>query len=388
MRALLATTGTRGEVQPLLALARALLDHGHRAQVAVPPDFRGHAERLGVPALALGPPMRGSDWDLTTDAGRRRAAEDTVAAQFAVLPAAAAGADVLVGAGSLAIGVRSAAELAGTRYVHVHYCPATLPSPRHPPAPWPGWPQHPAGGNAQLWAADERRWDTTWGEPLRTHRAAAGLPPIGGVRAHVFGDRPWLAADPVLGPWPGDEVHRTGAWLLPEHRPLPPEVVDFLDNGDPPVHFGLGSRPAAADDLAQAAVEAARRVGRRAIISRGWAGLDPPAGDHLVVDDLDHQVLFPHVAAAVHHGGAGTSTAAARAGIPQVLLPEVYDQHYWARRVTELGIGAAHPGTPTADSLAAALRTALTGAERARHLASRIRTDGARIAARDLARPG
>ena len=88
MRALLATMGTRGEVQPLLALARALLDDGHRAQVAVPPDFHDHAERLGLPVLALGPPMRGSGWDLSTETGRRRAAEDTVAAQFAVLPAA------------------------------------------------------------------------------------------------------------------------------------------------------------------------------------------------------------------------------------------------------------------------------------------------------------
>ena len=173
---------------------------------------------------------------------------------------------------------------------------------------------------------------------------------------------------------------------MPEHRPLPREVVDFLDAGDPPVHIGLGSRPAAADDLARIAVEAPRRLGRRTIISRGWAGLEPPAGDHLLVDDLDHRALFPRVAAVVHHGGAGTTTAAARAGVPQVLLPEVYDQHYWARRVTDLGLGAAHPGTPTTDSLTDALRTALTCAERARNLAGRVRADGARIAARDLAR--
>ena len=99
------------------------------------------------------------------------------------------------------------------------------------------------------------------------------------------------------------------------------------------------------------------------------------------------QKLFRRVAAVVHHGGAGTTTIAAQAGVPQVVVPQIHDQHYWARRVQELGIGTAHaPGAPTADSLAEALRRTLHPdvAERARSVAAAVRTDGADVAARRL----
>ena len=90
------------------------------------------------------------------------------------------------------------------------------------------------------------------------------------------------------------------------------------------------------------------------------------------------------MAAVVHHGGAGTTTTAARAGAPQVVVPQIGDQPYWAGRVADLGIGAAHDGpTPTTESLSAALRTALTPETRARAtaVAGTIRTDGATVAA-------
>jgi len=136
-------------------------------------------------------------------------------------------------------------------------------------------------------------------------------------------------------------------------------------------------------------VDAARALGRRAIVSRGWADLAPAddGEDSLSVGEVNQQALFRRVAAVVHHGGAGTTTAAARAGAPQVVVPRMYDQHYWARRVHDLGIGAAHaPGDPTADSLAGALEHALTPAvvARARSIAPEVRTDGARTAARRL----
>ena len=89
----------------------------------------------------------------------------------------------------------------------------------------------------------------------------------------------------------------------------------------------------------------------------------------------------------MHHGGAGTTTTAARAGAPQVVVPQIADQPYWAGRVADLGIGAAHDGpTPTVESLSAALETALTPETRARAtaVAGMIRTDGATVAARLL----
>ena len=136
-------------------------------------------------------------------------------------------------------------------------------------------------------------------------------------------------------------------------------------------------------------IQAARALGRRAIVSRGWADLalldDEP--DCLSIGEANQQALFERVAAVVHHGGAGTTTAAARAGAPQVIIPQHVDQHYWARRVHELGIGTAHsPGTPTTDSLATALSQTLQPevAAQARSIADKVLTDGAMTAARRL----
>ena len=125
-------------------------------------------------------------------------------------------------------------------------------------------------------------------------------------------------------------------------------------------------------------------------MSRGWADLALPddAPDCLAIGEVNQQALFPRVAAVVHHGGAGTTTAAARAGAPQVVVPQMYDQHYCAGRVDELGIGAAHaPGAPTTESLTSALERTLqraTSPHVPAPLAGAMRGDGAMVAARRL----
>jgi vancomycin aglycone glucosyltransferase len=244
---------------------------------------------------------------------------------------------------------------------------------------------------AGLWARDAERVNTLFGAALNSHRASLGLSPVSDVRSYIFTNRPWLAADWTLGPWPdpADEaVVQTGAWILPDERPLSPELEAFLDAGEPPIYFGFGSIRAP-EDLGQVVIKSARALGRRAIVSRGWADLslvdDEP--DCLAIGEVNQQVLFKRVAAVVHHGGAGTTTAAARAGAPQVVIPQVYDQHYWAQRVHHLGIGAAHaPSTPTTDSLTSALRHARKPdvVARAQSLAAAVRSDGAQAAARRL----
>src|SRR5205814_6759659 len=111
-------------------------------------------------------------------------------------------------------------------------------------------------------------------------------------------------------------------------------------------------------DIARVAIEAIRAQGRRVLLARGWADLAlvDDRDDCLAVGEVNQQALFGRVAAVVHHGGAGTTTTAARAGAPQVVVPQVGDQLYWAARVSELGIGAAHDGPqPTPESLSAAL---------------------------------
>src|SRR5262249_21857234 len=204
------------------------------------------------------------------------------------------------------------------------------------------------------------------GPAINTHRASIGLPEVDDVRSHVFTDHPWLAADPMLAPWqePADlDVVQTGAWILPDERPLPANLMAFLDAGAPPVYVGFGSMPLrASQGIGRAAIEAVRAQGRRALVARGWADLALADGrdDCFAVGEVNQQALFRRVAAVVHHGGAGTTTTAARAGAPQVVVPQIADQPYWAGRVAGLGIGAAHDGpVPTTESLSAALRTAL-----------------------------
>ncbi|MFG1826546.1 glycosyltransferase [Microbispora bryophytorum] len=401
MRVLLSTIGTRGEVQPMVALATALRELGHEARLCVPPDFREWIEGMGFPVVPIGPELRPVASAAPRVQGpptpdqRRRMLEGTIAVQFATIPAAAEGCDVIVGGGAMSIAARSVAERMGIGYVYVSYCPVTLPSPHHAPLPIWEQGQGPAdapAGNRALWAEDARRWNDMAGAALNAHRASDGLAPVADIRGHMFTDRPWLAADPALGPWPepaDNGVVQTGAWILPDRRPLPPELDKFLDDGEPPVCVGFGSVHAPRD-IARATAGAARALGRRVIVLRGWAGLSP-ADDGpgcLAIDEADQQALFPRVAAVVHHGGAGTTTAAALAGAPQVVVPQHYDQHYWARRVVDLGIGTAHPPVaPTAESLTAALRRVLHPgvAARARAVAGEVRTDGAAAAARRLA---
>jgi vancomycin aglycone glucosyltransferase len=173
-------------------------------------------------------------------------------------------------------------------------------------------------------------------------------------------------------------------------RPLPREIEAFLDAGDPPVYFGFSSLRAPRD-IGQTMVESARAVGRRAIISRGWAGVSPAerAPDCLVIDEANLQALFRRVAAIVHHGGAGTTTIATLAGTPQVVVPQIYDQHYFAQRIQALGLGTAHAaGAPTPESLTAALDGSLRREveTRARALAPSVRWDGVEAAAERLGR--
>jgi vancomycin aglycone glucosyltransferase len=291
-------------------------------------------------------------------------------------------------------GARDVAEKLGIRYVLACFHTLGLPSRHFPPGRRPGTPSSPEEtDNRALWKQDAQRVNALYGEALNSHRAAIGLPPVDNVRDYVFTDQPWLAADPTLWPSQGMtdlDIVQTGAWILPDDRPLPQELEAFLDAGAPPVYVGFGSMAShAPKDIARLAIEASRTHGRRVLLARGWAGLSPidDADDCFVVGDVNQQALFPRVAAVVHHGGAGTTTTAARAGAPQVVVPQIADQPRWAARVAELGIGTAHDGpTPTFDSLSAALRTALTPETRARAtaVADTVRTDGATVAAKLL----
>lgn len=388
MRVLLSTIGSRGDVQPLVALAQQLRALGQDVRLCVPPDFAGWMTGLGLDVVSIGPRVRGFT-------GPWPGIEETVATQFDTLTNAARGCDVIVAATALQIAARSIAEQVGIPYVFAAYSPTVLPSIHHAPPPLPPVPGQPplpeTTDNHELWARSDARVNATFGEALNAHRATRGLAPVDNVRRHMFTDLPWLAADPTLGPWPDSSaagVVQTGAWILADDRALPAAVERFLDAGDPPIYFGFGSTRTG-EHLGGIFVAAARVLGRRAIVSRGWAGhaADDRGGGAdrcLTVDEVNLQALLPRVAAAVHHGGAGTTTLTAASGVAQVVVPQVYDQHYWAGRVEQLGIGVAHArGAPAVASLTHALTRAMQPdvITRARTIAAAVRGDGARVAA-------
>lgn len=400
MRILLSTFGSRGDVEPVAALGAALKALGAEAVVCAPSDaeFAALLDRAGVPLAPAFTAVR--PWAAAAIANQppmplpRRAAQ-VMAAQFEALSAAADGCDAILATGLFpsCAAARCVAELRGLPYLHAAYCPIFLPSEHHRPHPYPG---HPVPEDEpdirRLWDRDVQTMNALFGGAYASLRASLGLPPVDNVRDHVFTRRPLLAADPVLAPWtPTDlrEVVQTGAWILPDHRPLPADLEAFLAAGAPPVYLGFGSMPMPVlREAARVAVEAIRAGGRRLLLSHGWAelALDGDRDDALAIGDVNQQALFPRVAAVIHHGGAGTTTAAARAGAPQLVVPQIADQPYFARRVAALGIGVAHHTVPAPETFPAALKAALAPEVRARAaaVAPTIRGDGAAAAARWL----
>jgi len=364
MRVLLSVVGTRGDVQPVIALALEVRKLGHEVGLCLPPNFIEWAQSLGFSTTAVGIEMRAPRPGETATSP----IPDLITDQFDAIGAAAEGYDILLGANAHQYAARSIAEFHGIAYVNALYAPTALPTE----------------DNTRVWNERSR-------ERVNANRQRLGLAPINDVLRHIVTDRPWLATDPTLDPIPsipGMFILQTGAWMLADSTPLTPDLEAFLDAGEAPVYLGFGSMPVA-EGAGRTLIEAARTAGRRAILSRGWAELGPidEAPDCLVIGDVNQQALFPRVAAVVHHGGAGTTTAATRAGVPQVVVPMFSDQPYWASRVCELGLGSSVPlGELTAARLASALRAAVEPAvaQRANSLAAQIVLDGAAVAARRL----
>src|SRR3954467_13983399 len=169
MRVLLSTIGSRGDVQPLVALASRLKALGQEVRLCVPPDFRDWIESLGMPVIPIGPELRSTgkanpSAALPTPEQRRQMIEGTVATQFATIAQAAQGCDLIVGATALQIAAPSIAEKMGIPYVFASYCPGVLPSARHAPPVlgWLGDKPVTMSDYSELWAKDAQRWNGMW----------------------------------------------------------------------------------------------------------------------------------------------------------------------------------------------------------------------------------
>lgn len=401
MRVLLSTVGTRGDVQPVLALALAVRRLGHEVRLCIPPNFIDQATGMGLEASPVGVEMRapasGSAPKLTAEQLRRmrESMPDLISDQFDSIEPAAKGCDVILGANAHQYAAPSIAELAGIPFISAVYAPVVLPSPNHAPPPAPGetWRPGPPEDGPTMWREHAQAWNERALERINANRSARGLDTIDDVYSHILGTDPWLAADPFLAPppeAPGLHVAQTGDWVLQDDSALDPRLESFLDDGEPPVYVGFGSMPVR-PELIQWLLDEARDAGRRLVLGRGWAVLDQIDDDPglFVVDSANHQALFGRVAAVVHHGGAGTTATAARAGVPQVIVPMFSDQFYWASRVDYLGIGTT---VSSSQDGPAAMAGAFHGAlepemtARARDVAIHVAADGADVAALRLVR--
>ncbi|HSZ53780.1 MAG TPA: glycosyltransferase [Caulobacteraceae bacterium] len=397
MKIVAVTYGTEGDTRPMALLCRALMDAGHSAHLLADAATLGYAAGLGVPATGLAGDIRavlakdatlagnGGGLSDTTNAFARMATANSESWLRATVTAAE-GCDAVVLGGLAAFVGLSAAEALSLPAIGAGLIPITptrdFASPFLRPGLAPPWLNRSSHKlvNALLWRVFKA--------PVNAARAeVCGLPP----RASVWSDHPMLYGVSLsLVPQPADwppTAQICGQWLAPAADWSPPPALgEFLAAGEPPIYLGFGSMGALGGArLMQEALAALR--GRRALFYPGWGGAaaaNLPANVHLL-SDAPHGWLFPRMALAIHHGGAGTAHAACRAGVPSVVVPFAGDQPFWADRLRRAGVAPApEPARRlSADRLARAIDAADKDAPRARaaKLATSIaREDGLKTA--------
>lgn len=369
--------GSRGDVQPLVTLGQALQARGHRVRVATFASFGPLVAGAGLELF----PLAGDAPELL-----RRAAEGMLGRRHGPLEAVRA---LRRSYGRLAESLpRELAGLGRTDLI-LNQLPAHLFGPELSErlgAPWavaaviplvrtrycplvgvsaaPGW--LPGYNRLTYRLGEQIGWQLFRASVNRLRRAWGMAPqPLWGPYAAIHrGGVPFLCGfSPLVVPRPpdwGPHIHMTGWWYAEERGwPAPPELLRFLEDGPPPLFVGFGSMPV--DDPARVTAlvaQAARSSGLRVLLQAGWAGLGgdlPP--QMFPLGETPYGWLFPRCAGLVHHGGSGSTGYALRAGVPSLVVPFGFDQHYWGERTRRLGAGPAPLPfrTLSAAGLAAAL---------------------------------
>ncbi|MFH8381279.1 glycosyltransferase [Kitasatospora sp. NPDC018058] len=376
MRILLMAAGSYGDIAPYTGLGARLQEAGHEVALAAPETFGELVSGSGLEfrPLAVDPRGRPAGVKEGRSVLLARAAAFIDRLGDGLADAAAPGADLLLLATTTAPLGWHLAEAMDVPSLGVYLQP-TLPTGEFPPVV--GTPRSLGRwGNRVAGALGQRVVDRLHAGAARRLRARLGLPVCSQpARRRSLERLNWPVLhgfSPTLVPRPTDwreGLQVVGNWwpyVAADYR-LPTEVEDFLRAGPPPVFIGFGSMAAGQGErLGALAVDALRRAGVRGVLQSGWAGIaadGADGGDVLTVGEIPHAQLFPHMAAVVHHGGAGTAAAVLRAGVPSVPVPVTADQPFWAGRLTRLG--AATDPIPyaelTAVGLADAIRQAVAG---------------------------
>ena len=402
MKVVITTGGSRGDVQPCVALGLGLKEAGHEVSVASWAPFRGLVESRGLGFHPVAGPDPERLMEALVEAGRnplkyarkfRPLLRPHFERGFRDCLAACRGADAVVYTPLGFIGY-VAAERLDIVAVGSVVEPLLIRSGSYPSAML----GHPVGGAALVeapvvgplynhlshLAVEQIYWRTV--QPLVADlRERAGLPPmspLSGPLGKMYRERqPTLLgwSEHVLPRSPRQEswMPTTGYWFLDHDRDWqPPEFLGrFLDSGEPPVSLGLGSmsgiESAQTGRISTLTAEALKRTGKRGVLLSNHGKTDAAKladGIIGVAGEVPYDWIFPRVAVAVHHGGAGTVAAALRAGVPSVVVPMLPDQAFWGWRVAALGAGPApiSPKRLNAERLSAAILQAATDPEMSR----------------------
>lgn len=375
MKIAIHTFGTRGDVQPYLALGLELQSRGHAVTLSAPRDFTIWIESFGLPARAfdfnMGDFIRRAEAlgvtrnPLKAFTHRAEMIDPMIEACLTEAVEGTRDADMVI-AHPKALFSASGAEAVGAGFILAAPLPIISPT-RCFPMPGVMTRNRARWLNALSWAPLGLGM-MPFRKKLNTLRKSLGLAPVGNSLDYGrYRGQPCLrltANSAHILPRPNDWDDYSvlaGNWVLPEaSRPLDREIEAFLADGPPPVYVGFGSMVTGdATRLVTAAMAGLRKAGLRGIIGRGWAKLPATTeADMLVIDGAPHSRLFPRCRLIVHHGGAGTTAAALTAGKPSLITPFMVDQPWWAERLREAGLShkALRPDRLTPARFARALK--------------------------------
>lgn len=367
MKIVFAPVGTRGDVQPLVALALVMSDRGHEVLFSAPENFGSFIESHGLPFAPNAPSYSQFFQEIQREPFLNVLANQ-IPHQFVLLDKISQGADAIIGS-MLQVAGPSVAEKHSAAYCFMMPGPVFIRSHDYPPVPlrqqdMPPWQVDLA------WQSRGREWNEVLLEPINRERASLGLAPVEDSQDHILhSGQVLIAYDPVLAPPPAFHYNRvtvTGSWHLDEGR-LGDDLWEYCETEPRPVFVGFGSMVnAEPQKLLSLILNGVEKSGQRAIICAGWSAMsaeDLPDSCRLI-QSAPFNLLFPRVAAAIHHGGAGTTASAARAGIPQGIVPHFSDQYFWGDRILRAGLGPAPVPIEelTADHLAAMISSLVSSA--------------------------